>query len=352
MLIFLLSQETSYARENIQYDRNYTVEYQVYANYSCCKFDDIESVPSRISYIPERTEKGNSEPKLQDGILKNLGIEPSPLDKYITYNKMRELGLSQNDFLGINDSKRQDIVDKICVKLYRGLLRFSPGQIVDDIGKKLRYLVDGVLISTGNTKITRRLHQYLCAEACSAWMLSNIFRDMSFPSEFGSETKAVKYIISMDQPRCICSGKAFLLRDLSNACALDIGLKCECVGGWYRDPGMPVSIFDSNHAWNVFTLDGNIKLPCDVMGDIEDKPKAKTTIHKIGRISILPINPAEVQYFGATHFGVIKPVGQANRELPDKNPKDSFFDMRLSDWCGSDTRIMKPIFDYYLPYIR
>lgn len=291
---------------------------------------------------------GKSDLDLLDKGLRDLKITPNLSKSYRPFLRMKELGLNHSNVWGVSESVRKKLADAMSTRIYRGANAMRAGMTPRDIGEGNRVIVSEVLLLEGKKTIPRRFHQYLCAVADCAWMIANV--------RYGEKNvDNLDKILSSVPPQAQCNGKALLLREISFYSAGDIGLTCDYYAGWSRFVNQRSDkIYDSNHAWNLYTFDGGIQTPADVTLDVymaNAGEKSRTTNEMIGELHILPFTPSTVEYFLAGHFGILKSRGEESRFFEPTQILEELTGYKLLPWLQSDVSYVLPL-EARFPFVR
>ncbi len=240
---------------------------------------------------------------------------------------------SQAVDFGVPGTVMDRLVSEICLDVYR---MPSPSTAMDvrSLAKHLLTRTDSVLQKSSVANPSKLLRQWLYAEAICAWVVSKVDGDEELAAEKdfkrwweGSRPSAT---LAKKPIRTICSGSAWLARDLTRAMKSSLGIDARYIGGWLRSDDGTVTK-SSNHAWTLFVFEGGIEVPADVVSPLDPIESRSKWSSKRGAWPILPRSRESWEVFLAFHYGVEAWTGDDWAVMP-KTPQDPLTKLTFPRW--------------------
>lgn len=269
-------------------------------------------------------------------VLRNITEKSEMFNKSSTnlsYDKERDAikpseNVSYTDFLVIRNEVNRQIFSR---------LNFYSGESLDDLGKRIKLIVDAIMFSIFDGKYysDEKLTEWMYAEAVTAQMLKVQYDHQvaaQNPGVTNSYTSG-QVLLDMKYPKSICSGIALLTRDVARS----IGVKCYYVGGFTREIGAQLGK-NSNHAWVVFEFLSGLMVPADTTIASFGRDKIgidfKNVKEKIFPETLLPTTRAEWSYFLSLYFA----KDESSYRYGDEQSIRTLSNMRFDQFCSIDTR--------------
>ena len=186
--------------------------------------------------------------------------------------------------------------------------------------------------------------QYMAARALCIWLASSSDTDREKVSkEEHQRRKDPRYLFSMPRLKLFCSGTANIILAIAKELSQTYWSECSYVGGWQRDFGQIVT-WRTDHAWNVFKLDGEIYLPADV-SFLRNKFEWKAPVGpSIDRFA-LPVSRECLELFYSLHFGYFQAQRGKKQAWDSDVPLEPnpFFTVGFKDWANLDTSAFRKL---------
>gem|GEM_PF-3432443 len=254
------------------------------------------------------------------------------------FRTARERDFGRELEVGTSGRNFDSLIDSVCCSIYRSQVPHIKDEPVSSLAKRILLKVDTVVSSSG-IKLNPLGRKWLFAEASCAWVMRMVRYDSALATnpDPGAilKTQDSKSILAMDEPAQVCSGRTMLIRDLTNSAPSDLGIRCDRIGGWFRDMGKPTPK-NSNHAWVLFDFGEGIRVPADAALGV-DQAWLSTQTRKVNRAWILPTYRESWEFFLAGHHGEIRPPGEENKDVYRATLKDTLTGLTYSEWARTDT---------------
>ena len=225
---------------------------------------------------------------------------------------------------GVTEATLDKLIESTAVASYRS---DAVATDVPHLASALRDIADETLRRYEIERPSRLLRQWLCEEAICAWTVSHIDYDEALAGEKDFERwwSGIRPEVTLGKSpmRTICSGNAFLTRDLARALTKETGIEARYVGGWLRsdDGSVPQA---SNHAWTCFVFEGGLEVPADTVSPLVTRERRRDWKVKNGAWEV----------FLAFHNGVTTFSDNVWKPMP-KAPQDPFRRLSFPKWVQS-----------------